>query len=706
MKAKKLLFALTLLFVSTFMFGYEWKVQAATTTEETTTEGDAIVESTVTTLELSDLTFKDENGNIVKITQPIQYKYEPNNTQYPNYAIYYGEELLGYTAISDSYYNKLNFEYASYTFNGTTGAYDYYGNTFTMSNAGKYQIIATSTADYKKRIASEYGFVNGVYTTTLIKYDVYRLTTPIVISFEILPKNIAEDDMMLESNEDEDYFTYTGNERYWRISLKAPYTDYWGPAYCTLTPSISFSWEETIDENGNEVWKYVPKDNTTYDYIIQYSNNIMPGMATITMTGVGNYTGTRTYNFTIKASLSDCTFSEVKNYQYTGKKISPAVTASLACVALNTTYQLVKDQDYTVTYENNKKYGEASITLTGMGYYEGTHTIYFGIVPKKVTNIKITSPKALQAKITWKTVAGADGYLIERYNSKLKTYETIGILKNKKWQVFYDGADTLKHNKTYKYRISAFVISKNNSETLYYGKAVTKKGKVTKTYKELNIPILTGNADVDYAAEVICKKVIKKGMSQQQKVKALYNWVVNNCDHDKDYASHKLVYKYSKNKKKAKAYAKKMWEKIYTGKAECTFDGVDYFELQDSYYNATMPYGDMDGYGQFYRAYDCFQTHKGGCSYITRLFKVLVNHVGIECTLIDGAYINRDGSQMYHYWCYIRTNKKYAWYDVDVATSNPGSRYHWYKRNTKFWKTCHAWDEETAGRKIPKELRK
>ncbi len=684
MKAKKLLFALTLLLVSTFMFGYEWKVQAATTTPDEA--GNLTI-----TLDPSDLVFMDEAGNPVDITSTAFFTYEYDTNRTLRYSIYYNNEVVGYTYSNG--YTKYSFTTSYLKYNAASGIYE---STYGAYDAGKYQLVI-SMAD---NIITDYSSYPYKTTTTTLGSD-------ICIPFEILPKNIADADMMLESSEYEDYFTYTGNERYWRISLKAPYTDYyWGAGYHTLTPSITFSWEETIDENGNEVWKYVPKDNTTYDYIIQYSNNIMPGMATITMTGVGNYTGTRTYNFTIKASLSDCTFSEVKNYQYTGKKISPAVTASLACAALNTTYQLVKDQDYTITYENNKKYGEASITLTGMGYYEGTHTIYFGIVPKKVTNIKITSPKALQAKITWKTVAGADGYLIERYNSKLKTYETIGILKNKKWQVFYDGADTLKHNKTYKYRISAFVISKNNSETLYYGKAVTKKGKVTKTYKELNIPILTGNADVDYAAEVICKKVIKKGMSQQQKVKALYNWVVNNCDHDKDYASHKLVYKYSKNKKKAKAYAKKMWEKIYTGKAECTFDGVDYFELQDSYYNATMPYGDMDGYGQFYRAYDCFQTHKGGCSYITRLFKVLVNHVGIECTLIDGAYINRDGSQMYHYWCYIRTNKKYAWYDVDVATSNPGYRYHWYKRNTKFWKTCHAWDEETAGRKIPKELRK
>nr|MDE5967030.1 hypothetical protein [Lachnospiraceae bacterium] len=235
---------------------------------------------------------------------------------------------------------------------------------------------------------------------------------------------------------------------------------------------------------------------------------------------------------------------------------------------------------------------------------------------------------------------------------------------------------------------------------------------VTKSFKELNIPIYTGSADVDYAAEVICKQVIKKGMSQQQKVKALYDWVVEHCTHDKDYGGHKTVYSYKKNAKKAAAYDKKIWKQIFTGKADCNFDGFyyncSYNASNDNYWydNGDEGYnkGYVDGHGQFERTYEAFQTRKGGCSYITRLFKALVNHAGLECTLVDGNFKNSNGTKMYHYWCFIRVNKKCAWYDVDIATSHKNIRYVWYKKGAKFWHTCHEWNPKNQPVEIPSYL--
>ena len=406
---------------------------------------------------------------------------------------------------------------------------------------------------------------------------------------------------------------------------------------------------------------------------------------------------TITVNFTITnlKDISTLEFNEIKNYTYTGKKITPTVKVKDGNTVLK------KNKDYHISYVNNKKYGEASIVITGMGDYVGEKILYFGIVSEKVTNIKVSSPKKLQAKITWEKSKGADGYLIERYNTKKEEYETIGILKDGNWQVFEDGDDSLKNNQKYKYRITPFVLSEY-SDDYYLGKSATKSGKVTKDYKELNLPILTGNVDVDYAAEVICNKIIKKKMTQQEKVRAIYDWVVDNCTHDKNYNEHEIVYDYAKNAEKAQAYSEKMWKKIYKGEAECNFDGVDY--SYDGYENKTLPYGDVDGYGQFDRTCLTFQTHQGGCSYITRLFKVLVNHVGIECTLVEGNYLNTRGESMFHVWSYIRVDKKYAWYDVDVATSNKRVRNTWYKKDAKFWKTCHQWDADTVPRGVPSSL--
>ena len=51
------------------------------------------------------------------------------------------------------------------------------------------------------------------------------------------------------------------------------------------------------------------------DYTLKYSNNIMPGKATITITGKGNYTGSRKVTFTIKGSYTKYTTTEALNYR-------------------------------------------------------------------------------------------------------------------------------------------------------------------------------------------------------------------------------------------------------------------------------------------------------------------------------------------------------------------------------------------------------
>ncbi len=723
MKTKKILKASILMLMCSLYLCFTMQVHAATTNEDgsiTLEPSDYTYINTDTGEVISDPTvvFNTvyQRGNVeTHIPVKIYYYPDPTKIGQSGAGIMLCDPNKYYISYNNYGYNTRNF----FLLNPATGIYEPYTD-IDMTNAfpvGQYKVEVT--------------MVSSIYRCdSYTLYKNYYLSNPTVtFTFNVTPKDINTTDISIELDQS---YSYTGEE----LHPTPTVSDTNGDIYYSyeLIPNIEYSIEQ---EWNDDTWEYEYYDkiinHTTYDYTITWSNNVYPGnQATITITGTGNYTGTRTATFSIYADMEDLTYGGIKNCEYNGKARTPGITIS--CVPTNLpALTLVPNVDYTLSYSNNIKYGEATITITGMGFYTGTYEAHFGIVPKKVTGLKVTSPKEMQNKITWKTVKGAQGYLIERYNSKKKEYEVIGTLRGQKWQVFYDGDKSLKKNKKYKYRVSALVFpssDKDNDSNYYYnslsnavyyaGKGAAKSGKVTTSFKELNVPILTGNINVDYAAEVICKKVIKKGMTQQEKVKALYNWVVNNCTHNKDYGAHKIVYKYSKNKKKAKAYAKKMKEKIYKGTVECNYDGADFYDSYEDYeagkscsymstndyYNKTLPYGDVDGYGQFDRAYTCFQTHKGGCSYITRLFKVLVNHAGIECTLVDGAYINRDGSQMYHYWVYIRTNKKYAWYDVDVATSNKGSRYHWYKRNTKFWKTCHSWDPDAVPRGIPKSLLK
>lgn len=111
------------------------------------------------------------------------------------------------------------------------------------------------------------------------------------------------------------------------------------------------------------------------DYTVSYSNNVNVGKATVTVTGKGTYSGTKTENFTINAkSLSNLTFSSISDQNYTGTAIVPAVTIK------DGSKTLIKDTDYTVAYSNNVNIGKATVTITGKSNYTGTKTFNFSII--------------------------------------------------------------------------------------------------------------------------------------------------------------------------------------------------------------------------------------------------------------------------------------------------------------------------------------
>ena len=121
------------------------------------------------------------------------------------------------------------------------------------------------------------------------------------------------------------------------------------------------------------------------DYNLIYSNNVNVGTATITINGIGNYTGSKKINFNIvpkKLDISSATVNSISSKTYTGASIKPSVTVKLN----NKTLKL--NTDYKVSYSNNKNIGTAKILIKGIGEYEGEKTVTFNIIPPKVTNLK------------------------------------------------------------------------------------------------------------------------------------------------------------------------------------------------------------------------------------------------------------------------------------------------------------------------------
>ncbi len=144
------------------------------------------------------------------------------------------------------------------------------------------------------------------------------------------------------------------------------------------------------------------------DYSVAYKNNDKAGTATVTVTMKGNYAGSFTGSFTIaRRSITDGQVTGIVTKTYTGKPLKQEPELKVGKILL------VKGKDFTVTYKNNTKAGQATIILQGIGNYKGKSTKYFTIKPKKTSLSELTNPKTKTLKITWKKAPSGTGYQIQ-----------------------------------------------------------------------------------------------------------------------------------------------------------------------------------------------------------------------------------------------------------------------------------------------------
>ncbi len=126
-------------------------------------------------------------------------------------------------------------------------------------------------------------------------------------------------------------------------------------------------------------------NNKDGDFRITYAANTNVGTATITMTGLNNYSGSVKGSFKIvpaDINAGDVTvlLANTEDFEtvYTGKEIKPAVKVMRNGKAVAAT-------QYAITYQDNTNVGEASVVLTGKGNYGGTNTTTFTINPKALS---------------------------------------------------------------------------------------------------------------------------------------------------------------------------------------------------------------------------------------------------------------------------------------------------------------------------------
>lgn len=304
------------------------------------------------------------------------------------------------------------------------------GNDYTVTyanntNVGRATVIATATAN-SYYVGTANGYFNISNTATGMGITGYAST-----------------------------YTYTGN---------------------AITPDV------VVTMNGRML-------NRGTDYIVTYSNNTNVGTATMTVTGIGSFSGTKTINYTIEAkNIENCITTAVTNYQYTGNTYTPSVTLTDS----STGKTLTAGTDYTITYSNNTNPGTASITVTALSRnYTGSKVISFKITSAAVSGLRASQIRNNSLKLSWSDQDYADGYQICNANNRV-----IGTTSNNSYTV-----KGLTSCTTYRYKVRSYVenadgsVSYGSFSTAISAKTMlntptlkarsTSRGKVTLTWSKV-----------------------------------------------------------------------------------------------------------------------------------------------------------------------------------------------------------------------------
>lgn len=243
-----------------------------------------------------------------------------------------------------------------------------------------------------------------------------------------------------------------------------------------------YEYNGKIHEPEIESSESAPELEQGSDYEVTYENNINAGTATVKITGKDIFCGTVERSFKItpdENGMYVCYFAE-NNETYLettfkGKKVEPEVVID----------GLVQGKDYTVTYVNNEKPGEARAELTGIGNYKGSETLYFTIYGKlpavdPIADQTYTGKELTPAIVIPGLKAGEDYYMYYEDN-QYPGVATVTIYGTG----YYKGTATI-HFKIIK-KTEKFVsnVKLNRTSYTYTGKSIRPSVTVTVNGKKI-----------------------------------------------------------------------------------------------------------------------------------------------------------------------------------------------------------------------------
>lgn len=306
------------------------------------------------------------------------------------------------------------------------------------------EAIAKIDADYKDGKITSIADVNELVEAG--KKDIYTIN----------PISIADFDFTLS----EKVFTYDGKAK---------------------TPEVTVKNGETVLKAGE-------------DYDVEYKNNTKVGMATVTVTGKGIYTGVKELTFSIE-SPEQKPVTPGKDPNKTKYKVLNVAKASFTKTEGNKAFKLgVKTKvKGTVAYKSsNKKVatvdkkgkvkvmgpGRAVITVTGKakGLKTETAKITITVKPSAKLSAKAAAQSGKKLKVTWKRNKKASGYQIVVATDKSfkNVVKTVNVKNNKTVKATVKG---LKSGKKYYVRVRSMKKASGGNVYGNWSKAKPVKAK-------------------------------------------------------------------------------------------------------------------------------------------------------------------------------------------------------------------------------------
>ena len=196
-----------------------------------------------------------------------------------------------------------------------------------------------------------------------------------------------------------------------------------------IKPAVTLSFAYGSNQTGSVRFDsaYAPADGYLLtegeDYTLSYRDNTESGTASVTVTGIGIYTGSKTIEYEIYKEITGCDIQqEYTKISYNGEPQRPAITVKDG----DTT--LVENQDYSLTYQNNVYEGTATVLVRGMGIYKGEKELTFSIYKMPIDSCTISQEYTEivydgSEKKPAITVKDAEGNLLEENKHYTLIYE-------------------------------------------------------------------------------------------------------------------------------------------------------------------------------------------------------------------------------------------------------------------------------------------